>query len=113
MNPHWPNQNTICEWRIKNPTFGDQYARAKEQQVEALVDEILDIADDSSQDYIEGKDGKLIANTEHINRARLRIDSRKWLAAKLVPRLYGDKSSDAKPVAGETLLEKLMATKLL
>jgi hypothetical protein len=51
---------------------------------------MLAIADDKSQDNIIGEDGKLICNTEHINRARLRIDLFKWLACKLVPRVYGD-----------------------
>lgn len=84
------------------------FIEIKERQIEALVDEILDIADDGSQDYIVNKDGKVVANIEHIHRARLRIDTRKWLAAKLCPRLYGDKVVDAKSSAGETLLEKLM-----
>jgi len=106
VNPHWPNANTIFEWRIKHPDFGEQYARAKEHQVQSLIDEIIEIADDTSQDLIESEDGKLKANHEHINRSRLRIDTRKWLAAKLCPRLYGNKVSDQPPM--ETLLEKLI-----
>lgn len=91
MHPHWPNPNTIYEWRIKIKDFGEMYARAKQSQVEVLVDEILSIADDTSNDYIANDEGKLVYNNEHVNRSRLRIDSRKWFAAKLAPRVYGDK----------------------
>ena len=57
--------------------FAEQYARAREAQADALADEIVDIADgaDSSGDAA---------------RDRLRIDARKWAAARLTPRKYGD-----------------------
>lgn len=90
-NPKWPSYNTIYRWLPIHAEFSDLYARAKQQQIEVLVEEILEIADDSSNDYIENSEGKLIVNHEHINRCRLRIDTRKWLAAKLCPRIYGDK----------------------
>ncbi|HEX4371997.1 MAG TPA: hypothetical protein VHZ50_01710 [Puia sp.] len=91
LNPHWPNPNTIYEWRLKLKEFGEMYTKAKKSQVEVLVDEILAIADDNSQDYITNDEGKLVYNSEHVNRSRLRIDTRKWFAAKLAPRIYGDK----------------------
>ena len=56
-----------------------------------MVDEIIEIADDSSQDNIINKQGQIICNNESINRARLRIDTRKWIASKLAPKIYGDK----------------------
>jgi len=89
--PHWPSYNTIYTWLANNNDFRDQYARAKKLQVEVLIDEILEIADDTQHDTIISENGKKIANNEWINHARLKIDTRKWLAAKLVPRLYGDK----------------------
>lgn len=85
---NWPNANTICEWRIKNKHFGELYARAKKNQIEALVDKILLIADDTTNDYILGKNGKYYVNYEHIKRVRLRIDTLKWLASKLCPRIW-------------------------
>ena len=33
------------------------------------------------------------ANGEHIQRSRLRVETRKWMLSKLLPHLYGDKSS--------------------
>ena len=91
-HPHWPHKKTIMRWINKYPDFGAQYARAKAFQIEAIVDEILDIADDTSHDSVVNEDGKIIYDHEHINRSRLRIDSRKWLASKLAPKIYGDRA---------------------
>ena len=84
-----PEKATIRRWRIKYPEFGSQYARAKTQQIETLIDEIIDIADDASEDAIINEHGTKVCNTEFIARSRLRIDTRKWLASKLVPKVYG------------------------
>src|SRR3990167_3897356 len=86
-----PNKDTINEWRYKYPDFSAQYAQAKIFQIETLIDEIIDIADNSTQDEIINDQGVRVCNSEFIARSRLRIDTRKWLAAKLCPRLYGDK----------------------
>ena len=97
-NPHWPCRQTIFEWRIKVKAFGDNYAKAKQEQVEYLVDEMLDIADDTTRDSVmkNNKDGEVyeVADNEWINRSRLRIDTRKWLAANLAPKVYGDKKQE-------------------
>jgi hypothetical protein len=90
-NSHWPNANTICEWRIKIKQFGEAYLRAKQQQIEILVDEIIEIADDTTRDNITNCAGQIAVDHEHINRSRLRIAARQWLASKLCPRLYGDR----------------------
>jgi hypothetical protein len=89
--PHWPCHQTIYEWRIKIPSFGDMYRKAKRDQVELLVDQMLDISDDTTNDNIVNDNGKLVCNNEHVNRSRLRIDTRKWVAARLEPRIYGDR----------------------
>ncbi len=95
-------------WINKHPDFGAQYARAKVFQVEAIVDEILDIADDTSHDSVVNEDGKVIYDHEHINRSRLRIDTRKWLAAKLCPRLYGDKAEKTVDDEAKALMTKII-----
>ncbi|RUR11285.1 terminase small subunit-like protein [Legionella septentrionalis] len=89
-NPDWPNKDTIFTWLKKYPEFSDQYARAKRCQVEVLADDILDIADDDSSDNLINDHGKMVCNLEFIARSRLRIDTRKWLASKLVPKTYGE-----------------------
>lgn len=82
--------STFKRWVVDNESFRAQYARAKEEQAEMLVEDMLDIADDSSNDTIETEKGP-IPNNEWINRSRLRVDTRKWIASKLLPKKYGDK----------------------
>lgn len=72
----------------------EQYDRACEDRAAGYAEEIVDIADDSSQDTITkvGKDGQEYEtiNTEWVARSRLRVDSRKWVASRLLPK-YRDK----------------------
>jgi len=89
---------TFLDWVRKDDSFALQYARAKEIAAELMADEILEIADDTSQDELfvdqedaSGKSAKRVQNSEFINRSRLRVDSRKWLLSKLLPKKYGDK----------------------
>lgn len=90
-NSHWPCQDTLFTWLKKYPEFSEQYAQAKICQIELLVDEILEISDDASQDQYVNELGVLVPNSPAINRARLKVDTRKWLASKLVPKVYGNK----------------------
>jgi len=82
------------------PDLEKQYARAKELQAEMLADEIVQISDDGENDtYIRrDTDGNQIGeeiNHDVIARSRLRVDARKWVAAKLLPKKYGDKQEIA------------------
>ncbi len=88
-----PAISTVMGWLFdgKHGEFSEQYARAREAQAEVRADEIVDIADDDTNDFTADKDGKLVADHEHIQRSRLRVDARKWIAAKLLPKRYGDK----------------------
>lgn len=98
-----PSKSTVFKWLREVKAFSDQYARAKEESADALADEMLDIADDSERDYNGEK-----LNGENIQRARLRVDTRKWIAAKLKPKKYGDKtilSGDEDNPVGVTLLK--------
>lgn len=88
---HWPCQDTLFTWLRTYPEFSEQYAQAKVCQIELLVDEILEISDDASQDQHVNELGALVSNPPAINRARLKVDTRKWLACKLVPKVYGNK----------------------
>lgn len=89
-----PAQSTVFYWLARIEGFSEQYARAREVQADTLFDDVLEIADDSRNDWMEqhGEDAvgyKL--NGDHVQRARLRIDARKWMAGKLRPKVYGDK----------------------
>jgi hypothetical protein len=90
-----PGMETIFRWLRENMEFREQYARAKAEAADALVEEMLDIADDGQNDWMEvhDKDGVCVGfkiNGEHVQRSRLRLDTRKWIAAKLKPKKYGD-----------------------
>lgn len=82
-----PARTTVRQWIDANEKFAAQYARAKEDQADFLAEEIIDIADDTKDDTLA--DGK--TNHENINRSRLRVDARKWVASKLKPKSWGDK----------------------
>ena len=90
-----PGVSTVWDWISKDKDFSDRYARAKEAQANLLAEEILAIADDNRLDEEtrfdqEGKE-YVVENKEIVNRSRLRIDARKWLAAKLLPKKFGDR----------------------
>ncbi len=70
-----PTRSTVHKWLAENKLFSDQYARAKDNQADTLADEIMFIAD----------------NAEDVQKARLQVDTRKWIASKLKPKKYGDK----------------------
>jgi len=73
-----PNADTWYRWLYNKEGLSDRYARAKSVQSEREADIILDIADNATnQDY---------------QVARLRVDARKWVASKLLPNKYGDKT---------------------
>lgn len=72
-------------------TYREQYARAREMQADTMVDTIVDIADDAGGDVYLDKDGNPKIDHENVQRAKLRVDTRKWLVSKLSPKRYGDK----------------------
>lgn len=90
-----PSRAAVHKWlKEDRGGFMDKYARAREDQADVLAEEILDIADDARNDWMErnGEDSVGWAlNGEHVQRSRLRIDARKWYAGKLRPKVYGDK----------------------
>ena len=92
-NPTFPGKETIREWRFDFPTFAAMYVQAKQLQAELFAEEVIDIADDSKHDTKIDKDGNESCDTEFVQRSRVRIDTRKWVACKLAPRLYGDKTT--------------------
>lgn len=89
----------------------EQYARAKEIQAEGFAEELMDIADDGTNDWMEklDKDGKPIGwmlNGEHVQRSKLRVDTRKWVASKLLAKKYGDKIQNE--VSGEIGIKSIL-----
>lgn len=107
-----PSCASVFLWLQKHPEFSEQYTRAREAQADTLADEILEISDDARNDWMErnrGEDDKgWVANGEHIQRSRLRVDTRKWIASKLKPKKYGDKLA----VGGAEDLPAIQVTKV-
>jgi hypothetical protein len=89
-----PDQKTVFRWVHSFEEFRQQYARARELQMERWADEIVEISDDGRNDY----DGQK-TNSDHIARSRLRVDTRKWLMSKLAPKKYGDRMTTT--IAGD------------
>ncbi len=89
-----PALSTVFLWFRTKPEFSDQYAKATQERTEAMAEDILDIADDGSNDLMTIQKGNLtyeIENKEVTNRSKLRVDTRKWLMSKMKPRKYGEK----------------------
>ena len=70
-----PSMTTVMRWLEAKPEFRDQYARARERQAHHYAAEIVEIAD----------------TEEDPAKARVRIDARKWVASKLLPKAYGER----------------------
>jgi len=94
-DPAMPSHQTVYRWAAVQPTFRTAYARAREAQMEGWADDIVEIADDATNDYIEriGKDGEVerVFDPEAVQRSKLRMDARKWLMSKLAGARFGDK----------------------
>lgn len=89
-NPHFPEPETIRDWRHKNAEFSAKYEAAKLKQALGFAEGIIDIVDDNSNDIMMTDKGPAVNNAA-IQRDRLRMDARKWIACKLLPKVYGDK----------------------
>ncbi|WP_144224187.1 terminase small subunit protein [Mesorhizobium amorphae] len=91
-----PDRATAFRWLARHEEFATLYAHARDAQADALVDEMLDIADDGSNDWMEqrGRDGEVTGwkeNGESLKRSALRLSTRQWIAEKLKPKKYGNK----------------------
>ena len=94
-SPGMPHESTVRKWaRDDHKGFYTRYARSRDIGMDAMADELFDIADDGTNDWMErhgeGNDGYSL-NGEHVSRSRLRVDTRKWYLSKLAPKRYGEK----------------------
>jgi len=102
-----PSQSMVFRWLETHESFREQYTRARDMQADTFADELTEISDDARNDWMKRNHGEddpgWVANGEHIQRSRLRIETRKWIASKLKPKKYGDKMAlggdpDAPPI---------------
>jgi hypothetical protein len=91
-----PAPSSVFKWLREVEGFSEQYARAKQEAADAMAEELLDIADDGSNDWMEVQHGDSSfwkTNGEALQRSRLRVDTRKWLMSKMKPKKYGERLS--------------------
>jgi hypothetical protein len=81
--PGMPSRRTVCRWMEENPDFERQYEIARRQRTDALVDEAIEIADS-----VRGE-----TENAAVQAARLAVDTRRWLASKLLPERFGDRAA--------------------
>jgi hypothetical protein len=91
-----PDHATVFRWLRVHADFLEQYDRAKEEGADAMSDDLLDIADDGTNDwmedqYMKGRSPGWKVNGEAVQRSKLRIDARMWLMSKHKPKKYGAK----------------------
>jgi hypothetical protein len=103
-----PNKATVFRWLIAHQEFSDQYACARDTQADVLADEIIDIADESMNDSFVDENGITRTNQDAIARSRLRVDARKWVASKLKPKVYGEKSSVETKIDGTVKFDNVL-----
>jgi hypothetical protein len=114
-----PDKATVFRWLSAegNKDFRNQYIRAREAQADSLVDDILLIADDARNDWMKRNGENATGyqeNGEALRRSALRIDARKWLAGKMAPKKYGDKTVNEHhgPDGGPVTLEALLMARI-
>lgn len=95
-DPKLPSLSTVFGWfgDGKHQEFLEQYARACEERTEAFAEDILDISDDGTNDWMEinrGGTTSWVVNGEAIGRSKLRVETRLSLMAKMKPLKYGNK----------------------
>jgi hypothetical protein len=83
-------RSTMTKW-LQSDANAVLYACAREAQADKMAEDILAIADDGKSDTYTDADGNIKTDQDVIGRSRLRVDARKWLAAKMAPKKYGDK----------------------
>lgn len=97
--PGMPSEPTIRAWSIDfDHPFAGMYAHAREVGYTKMGDEILSIADNSELDH---------------NDRRIRIDTRKWMLSKMLPKVYGDKLDIEARVTVQTLTDDQINARLM
>ena len=94
-----PAWRTVYDWLAADDELAARFARARDLGFDAIAEEALGIADDGTNDWMERRrqDGGVdtVVNSEHIQRSKLRIETRLKLLAKWSPKRYGEKAEVA------------------
>lgn len=88
----FPDESTVRRWSVEDEDFAPQYARARAAGYEKMADEIVEISDETEVEATYKDEGvTLDLSSTGVMRNRLRVDTRKWLLSKMLPKKFGDK----------------------
>lgn len=114
---HMPDPATVWRWQQGNAALTQAIAHARDLGFDALAAECLEIAEDGSQDYAEKKrpDGSTYEafDSEHVQRSKLRIDTRLKLLSKWDPKRYGDKVAHVGGTADDAPIQTALTVKFV
>lgn len=114
QDPRMPSYPTIIRWTLsddpKLEAFRIMYEESKKIMWLYHADQMLDLSDNSANDYMDRynkftEETERVFDNENVQRSKLRIDTRKWLLAKMLPHVFGEKvdvsigGRDGKPIA--------------
>lgn len=115
-----PSYAEFMRWRSESEELRELLTRAREDALEAVIEEIIDISDDATGDLTLGYDSKgkpyPKIDGDSVQRAKLRVYAREKAAAMLAPRRFNtqrmDVTSDGKalPAPQLTLVENRVAS---
>lgn len=91
-NPELPNdKRSIFRWLYRHEDFCHQYLRAKQFGMYAKAEELEEIADDGTNDYMEREGKDPVVDHEAVQRSKLRVQTRQWMLERLAPKRFGQK----------------------
>lgn len=106
LYPDMPNHSTIKAWRKQHASFSAWYLEAKAFQAQLLVEEIDDLLPSEVRYYIDEKGNERI-DAPSASMLIAKINNRKWTAARLAPKIYGDKQQTDVTIKHEDNLKDL------
>lgn len=88
--PELPDRSTINLWVLKIDSFSDKYFKAKQKQADISIEELDDLLPESLHYYVDEKGNQRI-DPPSVALAVARANNRKWVASRVLPKLYGDR----------------------
>ena len=110
---HLPHIGTFLRWVSEDEKLSEHYARAMEIRADIMFEEMLEIADDGSNDFMtitKGDKEYEVENKEWVNRSKLRVDARKWILARMTPKKYSERlitENKSEIIVSEKVVAKL------
>lgn len=111
----FPTRPTVMNWLKQFPEFATKYAQARINQADALFDDVLSLADNTcegTKTVTETSAAGAVVTKEYtgdmLEHRKLQIETRKWIAGRIMPKKYGDRvvqehvGADGGPIASTT-----------